>query len=317
MSTFAPRHRQTQHPVAAGTWGGLDILSYPVGNRVGEAPCWHPEHQCLYWIDVRAQQLLKLSPESAAIDRWDLPEVVGALGLCTGNQVCLALTHSLVHLQLDTGRVDDFAKLEKEPPTNRLNDGKVSPSGNWFVFGSMDDSPQKSATGALYCVSPTGKVNQLHEGLTVCNGIAWSLDATSLYFSDSAKGLLYRAPWNEQTGVMGPPGIFATLNEEQGRPDGGVVDLDDNYWSAGVSAGCINILSRAGRIIQSLPLPLRAPTMCAFGGHLGDVLYVTSLIRPQWQTAGQHDGALLRIPLLTPGPITPLFKSSTPSSLRF
>ena len=293
--------------VDAGVWSGRPVQSYAIGNRVGEAPCWHPIQQCLYWIDVRAQQLLRLYPDNSTVDRWHLPEVVGALALCHGSEVCLALTRRLVKLDVITGEMCDFAVVESEPTGNRLNDGKVSPSGRWFVFGSMDDRVQKSATGAIYCVSSNGEVRRIYSGLTVCNGIAWNAAATQIYFSDSAKGVLYRAPWDDARGEMGDAAVFATLDEAAGRPDGGAVDLNDQYWSAGVSAGCINVLSASGQIVEKIALPCQAPTMCAFGGQRGDVLYVTSLIRPQWQAAGVHDGALLAIPLATRGPASSLF----------
>ena len=294
-------------PVDAGVWSGRRVQSYAVGNRVGEAPCWHPLQQCLYWIDVRGQQLLRLYPDSNTVDRWDLPEVVGALALGQGDDVYLALTRRLIKLDVVTGAVRDFAAIDSEPAGNRLNDGKVSPSGRWFVFGSMDDRAQKSATGALYCVSIDGAVRRLYAGLLVCNGIAWNVGATQIYFSDSAKGVLFRAPWNDQRGEMGRVDVFATLDEAAGRPDGGAVDLADQYWSAGVSAGCINVLSAAAHLVEKIALPCLAPTMCAFGGQGGDTLYVTSLIRPQWAEPGAHDGALLSLGVSTRGPASPLF----------
>jgi sugar lactone lactonase YvrE len=293
--------------VDAGLWSGHPVESYLVGNRVGESPCWHPNQQCLYWVDIRGQQLLRLRPESRTVDRWDLPEVVGAMALCAGEDVCLALRHRLVKLNVITGQMRDFAIVKTEPTFNRLNDGKVSPSGRWFVFGSMDDRAEKSPSGALYCASTNGDVRQLHTGLTVCNGIAWNMQATQIYFSDSNRGALFRAPWNDAQGQMGQVEVFATLDEHAGRPDGGVVDYNDHYWSAGVSAGCLNVLDNAGKISQKIALPCRAPTMCAFGGSNGNVLYVTSLIRPQWDAVGTHDGAVLAIALNRPGPPAVLF----------
>ena len=193
LSVTSVKHTGTCAAVDAGIWDGANIQSYPLPNRVGEAPCWHPVHQCLYWIDVRSRQLLKLCPLGINVERWDLPEVVGALGICVDNQVCLALTRRLVKLDLHTGKLQNFALVENEPAHNRLNDGKVSTSSRWFVFGSMNDRLEKHATHALYRASTAGQVQQLHVGLTVCNGIAWNLASTRLYFSNSAAGVIYHA----------------------------------------------------------------------------------------------------------------------------
>jgi sugar lactone lactonase YvrE len=296
-------------PQIVGIWNGADIRAYPVGNKVGEGPSWHPEQQVLYWIDIRGQQLLRLNPATSAVTRWDLPEVVGALALCGGNKVCLALTNRLVMMDVESGRMEDFAIAERERPMNRLNDGKVSPTGRWFVFGAMDDRPKKEATGALYRASGDGQVIRLFDGLVVSNGAAWSPDGTTIYFSDSSRGLLFTAPWNEATGQMGAPQLLLGLDDAAGRPDGAGVDIAGNYWSAGVSAGCINVINPKGEIGQKIPLPCRAPTMVAFGGANNQTAYVTSLVRPQWQDDPQFDGMLFEMNVGATGVVVPFFKS--------
>ncbi|MBC7917918.1 MAG: SMP-30/gluconolactonase/LRE family protein [Rhodoferax sp.] len=278
-----------------------------MGNVVGEGPAWHPEQQVLYWIDIRAQQLLRLDPATDALTRWDLPEVVGAMALGAGNQIYLALKHRVVSMDLSSGVLTDIAHVELDRPTNRLNDGKTSPSGKWFLFGSMDDRVNKESTGALYCLSTKGDVVRLYDGLVVCNGIAWSADGATLYFSDSFHGVLMRADWSEEKGSMGEPKLHAVLDDANGRPDGGNVDVDGNYWSAGVSAGCINVLSPDGKVIDKVPLPSRAPTMATFGGGDLKTLYITSLVRPQWTEIGPCDGSLLEIHTNTTGRANALF----------
>ena len=283
------------------------MRGYRLGNVVGESPAWHSEKQCLYWIDVRRQQLLQLDPSASVLARWDLPEVVGAIALCHGHRVCLALKHDLAVLDVDTGMLKTVASVELDRPANRLNDGKVSNTGRWFVFGSMDDRPQKQATGGLYCADAKGQVRQLHDGLTIANGIAWSPEGTHLYFSDSLPGVLYKAAWDEDTGSMGEPIRLALLDEVMGRPDGAAIDLAGNYWSAGVSAGCLNVVDSTGTLLRKVALPCRAPTMPAFAGVGHSTVYVTSLIRPQWDQPGPWDGALLELHCDVAGFVPPLF----------
>ena len=91
---------------------------------------------------------------------------------------------------------------------------------------------------------------------------------------------------------MGMPRPFAALGEADGRPDGAQVDAAGHYWSAGVSAGVLNVLAPNGERRRRMALPCRAPTMCAFGA--ADDLWVTSLVRPGWEPTA-HDGALLRL----------------------
>jgi len=269
------------------------VRAWQARNKVGESPAWHPGEQALYWIDVRGPELLRLTPHDHHLTRWRLPDVVGALALRPPGRVWLALRHSLAELDLGSGRLREIAAVEPGLPTNRLNDGKASPTGRWFVFGSMDDRPHKEPTGALYRASCDGRVEQLFDGLVVANGIAFGLDGASLYFSDSSRGLVMRADWDEASGRMGRPSIIAVLGEESGRPDGAAMDPDGCYWSAGVSAGVLNKLGSDGRLRTRLHLPCRAPTMAAYGGPGCATLFVTSLVRPQWAAPGPLDGALI------------------------
>jgi sugar lactone lactonase YvrE len=288
-----------------------EIKAWFVGNQVGESPVWCQAEDALFWIDVRAPQLLRLCTKSAMLTRWVLPDVVGALALAGTDNVLLALRHSLVQMSLLSGLIVELAAVETDRPDNRLNDGKVSPSGRWFVFGSMDDRPQKQATGSLYRAANDGKVEKLFDGLFVANGIAWKQDASEIYFSDSHRGLLMRAGWDESTGLMGQPSVVSQLNEVLGRPDGACVDANDGYWSAGVSAGVLNLIDTDGSVARRIDLPCQAPTMCTFGEADAQTMFVTSLVRPHWANPGRWDGALLSFKSPALGVFSSTFKIRT------
>lgn len=277
------RHARAERvDIAPAHHAGLaGLRAWRVDNRVGESPTWDVATQTLLWIDVRAPALLRLDPRTDALTRWDLPEVVGALGLAAGERVVLALRRHLAVLELPTGRLETLLEVVGEPEGNRLNDGKVSPCGRWFVFGSMDDAPAgKRATGRLYCAGVDGSLRTLHDGLTVANGIAWSADGNALFFSDSHAGRVWQAIWHATTGTIGPSQPFCESHEATGRPDGAAVDEAGMYWSAGVSAGCLNAFDGSGRRVRRLPVPCRWPTMPCFGGSDLGALFVTSLVRP-------------------------------------
>lgn len=269
-----------------------------VGAQVGEGPFWDTESQTLYWIDVRAPALHQFSADGASLRRWSLPEPVGAYALlASGRTALLALKSGLALLDLPSGAVTAFLDPEPGMAGNRLNEGKVSPCGDYFVFGSMDDGPQKSATGALYCLSAGGRLQRLRSGLIVANGVAWSPDGARLYFSDSRAGVIWAAEWD--AGTIAKPTILARLTEAQGRPDGAAVDVEGCYWSAGVSAGRLNRFSPDGVLIGSISLPVQAPTMPAFGGCEGDRLFVTS--HRVLQNPLETDGAIIVLTSAIPG----------------
>ena len=272
------------------------MFAWPVGNQVGESPVWDASSDTLFWIDVRGQTVLRLDPAQQVLTRWLMPQVIGALALVHGQRLLLALVHQLAIFQLDTCVLSLCAPIVSEAAGNRLNEGKLSPSGRWFVFGSMDDrGERKQATGALYRADLDGHVTRLHQGLTTANGIAWAPDCRTLYFSDSYAGRIFQADWDEQSGSMGEARPFAVSDEASGRPDGALVDAEGSYVSAGVSAGCLNVFGPQGQLLGKLSLPVRAPTMACFGGHGGSRLFVTSLVRPSWDNADDLDGCLLEL----------------------
>ncbi|HEX2112965.1 MAG TPA: SMP-30/gluconolactonase/LRE family protein, partial [Alphaproteobacteria bacterium] len=64
-----------------------------------------------------------------------------------------------------------------------------------------------------------------------------------------------------------------------GRPDGGCCDADGCYWSAHIDGWQIVRYTPDGRIDRTIVMPVKWPTMCAFGGPGLDTLYITSLRR--------------------------------------
>ena len=160
-----------------------------------------------------------------------------------------------------------------EPPTNRLNDGKVGPDGCFWV-GSMDENTPRQKTGALYRVTPKGGIERKAEGYAVSNGLAWSPDGRVMYHSDSTAGIIEAWDFDAHTGGLANHRVLATLTNDDGRPDGAAVDVEGTYWSAGPSAGCVNRFSPSGALLSKLPFPVPGPTMPCFAERH---LYVTSL----------------------------------------
>ena len=202
-----------------------------------------------------------------------MPEVVGSFGLCRSGRLVVALRHRIVLFDTKSRAVTDLTPAVVEPVTNRLNDGKVGPDGAFWV-GSMDENSPRQPLGALYRVTADGRIEKRSEGYAVSNGLAWSPDGSIMYHSDSTSAVIEAWDFDPSSGATTKNRVFATLSNEEGRPDGAAMDLDGNYWSAGPSAGCVNCFSPAGTLLRKLPFPVPGPTMPCFAG---DFMYVTSL----------------------------------------
>ncbi|HET6309109.1 MAG TPA: SMP-30/gluconolactonase/LRE family protein [Rhodopila sp.] len=240
---------------------------------VAESPVWDAPARRLLFCDINGKRINALSVDTGARESWDFPEVVGSFGLCRSGRLVVAQRHHVVLFDPRTGLLTRLTADVEEPPTNRLNDGKVGPDGAFWV-GSMDENSPRQKIAGLYRVTADGGISRQEGGYAVSNGLAWSPDGRIMYHSDSTAGIIEAWDFDPATGGRRNRRVLATLGNADGRPDGAATDVEGNYWSAGPSAGCINCFSPAGALLRTWAFPVPGPTMPCFAG---DVLYVTSL----------------------------------------
>jgi sugar lactone lactonase YvrE len=244
-------------------------------NLIGEGPTFDERRGCLWWTDINGRTLSRLDWPSRAVTTHPMPRRVGSLGLCASGRLILAFEDGVVLHEPGTDRFDHVATIEAEIVMNRLNDGKVGPDGAFWV-GSMDERTPRRPTGALYRVTMAGAVRQFGD-LKVSNGLAWTADGATMLHSDSTEARIDAFDFDAGTGRLDARRTVATVAEDQGRPDGGACDMDDTYWSAGVSAGRLNRWSLDGALLASLPTPCPHPTMPCFAGEGLRTVFLTSL----------------------------------------
>jgi sugar lactone lactonase YvrE len=247
-----------------------------VRNTLGESPVWSAREDALYWVDILEAKVHRWQPAKGTHETWQVPAAVGSIGLRQGGGLVLALRTGFHLFDPAGGALSFLAHPEPDRPTNRLNDGKVSPDGRFWA-GTMDDRPAKERTGSLYRLDPDHRCHRMVEGLIVSNGLAWSPDGRTMYHSDSRGGVIYQYDYDLETGEIGEQRVFVAMQSEWGRPDGAAVDAEGCYWSCGVSAGRLNRFSPSGELVAYVEPPVTHPTMPCFGGPDLRTLYVTSL----------------------------------------
>jgi sugar lactone lactonase YvrE len=102
-----------------------------------------------------------------------------------------------------------------------------------------------------------------------------------MYLSDSHPNVqtIWAFDYDVDSGTPRNRRVFVDMKPLPGRPDGAAVDADGGYWICGNDAGLVHRFTPDGRLDRSLPVPVKKPAMCAFGGAALDTLFVTS-IRP-------------------------------------
>ncbi len=267
--------------------------------QTGESPVWDNQRRRLYWLDIPVGVIHALEVDSHKTLRWQVPGPIGSMGLCVDGGLVLGLQSGVHLFNPDDGALRLLVDPEQGRPNQRLNDGKVGPDGAFWV-GSMSIGVQPApANGTLYRVTADGKAEAKVTGLLCPNGLAWSGDGTTMFHSDSRGQWIDRYQFDRATGSISNPVRIATPSAEQGRPDGAATDVEGCYWSAGVSAGCLNRFSPDGILLESIPLSVSAPTMPCFAGDDMKTLYITSLIPADGR--GLLAGALLRLRLPVAG----------------
>lgn len=248
-------------------------LAWDSRCSVAESPVWDAAARRVLFCDINGKRINALSIDSGERETWDFPEVVGSFGLCRSGRLVVAQRHHVVVFDPKTGVLTGLTAKVDEPPTNRLNDGKVGPDGAFWV-GSMDENSPRQKVAALYRVTADGEITKQQDGIAVSNGLAWSPDDRTMYHSDSTAGVIEAWDFDPVTGSRTGHRVLATLTTEDGRPDGAATDAAGNYWSAGPSAGCLNCFSPSGELLRKWAFPVPGPTMPCFAGEW---LYVTSL----------------------------------------
>ncbi|MBP0447564.1 SMP-30/gluconolactonase/LRE family protein [Roseomonas sp. SSH11] len=258
----------------------------------GESPVWDERLGLLWWVDIPGAALHRTDPTTGRTETWPLPEPVGCLGLCRSGALLLGLRSGIHRFQPGESRLERLAAPEPDRPGNRLNDGKVSPEGR-FLVGSMHDVEEKRPRAALWRLDPGAKAcAMLADGLVISNGLAWSPDGRQLWHIDTEAPAIWLWDYDPGTGTIANRREVARPDSATGQPDGGAVDAEGGYWSAGYTAGCLNRWLPDGRLDRVVKLPVRHPTMPCFGGEGLRTLFVTSA---RGEEPGPADGRLLAL----------------------
>ena len=248
----------------------------------GESPAWSATESRLYWIDTREPSLHRFDPETGKDESWLLPSVAGCAAPGGDGRVLLALRGGVGWLDCKTGALHMLAPVPFDARQFVSNDGKCDPQGRfWFgpMYDPLDPAPdiEPEAGPLLRFDAATRRCQPMTPRVNVSNGLAWSPDGRTMYHSDTKHKIIYAYEFDGRDGTLGERRRFAAVDESgEGGPDGGSVDSEGCYWSAIYGAGKLLRFDPDGKVEREVILPVRNPTMPAFGGADWRTMYVTS-----------------------------------------
>ena len=251
-------------------------------NAVGECPVWVPEENALYWVDIPNGSLQRWDAATGYLSAWKAPQMLACIARTqAGNWVAGMETGFFELTTHNDGSLDTtlLAGVEHPRPDMRLNDGRCDRQGRFWAGSMVLDMGLNAAEGILYRYASGGAPHAQLDGFITLNGLAFSPDGRTMYASDSHPQVqqVWAFDYTTNTGTPSNRRLFIDMNHFPGRPDGAAVDADGCYWICANDAGLIHRFTPEGRLDRSLSVPVKKPTMCAFGGSRLDTLYVTSI----------------------------------------
>jgi sugar lactone lactonase YvrE len=277
----------------------------PAANWCGEGPLWSASKQVLYWTDINRFLLQRYDPATGNVRYWMFDEPVCATALTDRpGTLLLALGSKVILWDEATDERTDFAAPETNLPASRLNDGRPSPFGDFWV-GSMRNNVDANGQGtpvddhqlgSLYRVRRDGTVTLEDEKLGISNTVCWSPDGTVFYFGDTLQNTIFAWDYDAASGDIANKRPFFS-GFDRGGPDGSAIDQDGYLWNARYGGSCVVRVAPDGSVDRIVEMPVSNLTSCTFGGADLKTLFITSAAQP----GELHAGSVFSMPVDVPG----------------
>jgi sugar lactone lactonase YvrE len=243
---------------------------------LGESPVWWAAAGKLVFVDITGRRLHRFDPVSKQHEVDPVAEDIGCVAPAKGGGYVAGLRSGLWLLDAAGAKVRQLAANPQDAATHRFNDGRVDPRGRYFA-GTLDE-PKAAGDAALYRFDRSG-LAKLADGIMTSNGLAFSPDGRTLYFSDTPRFVIHRFDYDPDTGAATNRRVFARIEPtatDRGRPDGAAVDVEGCYWSALYEGSRIRRHDPDGKVMADYHVPALNTTMPAFGGSDLKTLFVTT-----------------------------------------
>ncbi|WP_121740837.1 SMP-30/gluconolactonase/LRE family protein [Natronorubrum halophilum] len=262
--------------------------------HTGEGPLWHPDERRLYWVDIPAGRLYRYDPatdEHERVYETDADPLGGFTIEADG--ALLLFTHGTVSRwdpSAETGTAEPVAEIDA---ATRFNDVIADPEGRVFC-GTM---PGEHELGDLYRLEPDGTATLVVEDVDIANGMGFSRDTETFYFTESEAHRIYAFDYDRSTGDLTSERTLLETPADDGVPDGMTVDEEGSIWSARWNGGRVVRYDSDGTAVDEIDLPARKVSAVTFGGpEYRDLYLTTALADGNRSDEGDGAGALFRVP---------------------
>lgn len=249
------------------------------GNLCGEGPLWDGSSKRLYWTDITGLKFFCYEWTSRrhflVKDGWEVTGV--ALNESGGFVVA---NSSGVWLWDGAGEPRRLAE-QADGHKCQLNDCIADPAGRLLAGSCFYDPTRDYQLGCLLCVDCDGRARVIDEGIHLANGLGFSVDARTLYFTDSVARTIYAYDYDATHGTVRNRRVFVRVPSTAGLPDGLTVDAEDFVWSAEWYGSRVVRYDPDGKIEREIRTPAKQTSSLAFGGDDLTDIFITSAAKSE------------------------------------
>jgi D-xylonolactonase len=247
-------------------------------DLLGEGPVWDVARGRLVWSDVKSATIYEYVPANNR--REVLAKGVMAFSLVLNKDGALLITGPTGLHHFRPGGEPSSLLADHQGESLFFNDAIADHRGRVYA-GTVYWGPSGLVKmGKLYLIDGAGSASVVDEGIKMANGLGFSPDDRTLYFTDSLARAIFAYDVHPETGELSRKRVFVQIPSDEGMPDGMTVDADGHVWSAQWYGGQVVRYDPDGKVERRIEMPVRQVASVMFGGDdLGD-LYITTASDP-------------------------------------
>lgn len=243
---------------------------------IGEGPVWNEEENLLYFINAYGNEICMLDIYTGELRLRTIEGGVSAMAFDKEDRLIVSRADGVYYLNNDNTMkplydMSQYCIL-------RGNDMKVGPDGRLYVGTQSGKRCGVSAhvDGKLYSIDSAGRVRVLLDGLSLSNGLEWSMNENKFYHTDSDTCFIKEYDFDKASGNIAYTGRQVRVE----GVDGFTMDQRNKILAPCWGKGHMAVINSNTMEIETyMDIPSKIPVSCGFAGKEMEYLAVVTASR--------------------------------------